>query len=52
MKYSEATKLVKRLSKKYSINNDDGEYRSVFELIYNHKPIAWVDKLEQFNFGR
>ena len=22
MKYSEATKLVKRLSKKYSINND------------------------------
>ena len=52
MKYSEATKLVKRLSKKYSINNDDGEYRSVFELIYNHKPIAWVDKLEQFSFGR
>ena len=52
MKYSEATKLVKRLSKKYSINNYDGEYGPVFELIYNHKTIAWVDKLKQFSFGR
>lgn len=48
MKYSEATKLIKGLIKKYSINND----KSVFELIYKSKPIAWVDKLEQFNFGR
>lgn len=48
MKYSEATKLIKGLIKKYSINND----KSVFELIYKSKPIAWVDKREQFNFGR
>ena len=47
MKYSEAT-IIKGLSKKYSINNDD---KSVFELIYKNKPIAWVDKLQQFNFG-
>ena len=46
MKYSEATKLIKGLSKKYSINND----KSVFELIYKCKPIAWVDKQGQFNF--
>ena len=49
MKYSEATKLIKGLSKEYSINNDN---KSVFELIYKSKPIAWLDKLEQFNFGR
>lgn len=49
MKYSEATKAIKGLSKKYSINNHDTCF---FELIYKHKPIAWVDKLEQFNFGR
>ena len=48
MKYDEAIKLIKGLSKEYSINND----KSVFELIYKSKPIAWVDKLEQFNFGR
>ena len=46
MKYSEATKLIKGLSKKYSIDNE-----SVFKLVYKKKPIAWVDKLEQFNFG-
>lgn len=48
MKYSEAIKAIQGLSKKYSINND----KSVFELIYKSKPIAWVDKREQFNFGR
>ena len=48
MKYDEAIKLIKGLSKEYSINND----KSVFKLIYKGKPIAWVDKLEQFNFGR
>ena len=48
MKYSEAIKLIKRLSKEYSINNDD---EPIFELIYKSKPIAWVDKREQFNFG-
>ena len=48
MKYSEATKLIKGLSKKYSINND----KWFFELIYKSNPIAWVDKQEQFNFGR
>ena len=48
MKYDEAIKLIKGLSKEYSINND----KSVFILIYKSKPIAWVDKLEQFNFGR
>ena len=47
MKYNEATKLIKGLSKKYSIDN-----KSVFKIIYKSKPIAWVDKLEQFNFGR
>lgn len=47
MKYSEATKLIKGLSKKYSINND-----AVFELIYKSNPIAWVDKQQQFVFGR
>ena len=52
MKYSEATKLIKGLSKKYSINNDKSDFKSVFELIYKSKPIAWVDKLKQFNFGR
>jgi len=49
MKYSEATKAIQGLSKKYSINNDD---KSIFELSYKSKPIAWVDKQEQFNFGR
>ena len=49
MKYSKATKAIQGLSKKYSINNDD---KSVFRLIYKSKPIAWVDKQEQFNFGR
>ena len=52
MKYSEATKLIKGLSKKYSINNNKSDFKSVFELIYKSKPIAWVDKLEQFNFGK
>ena len=47
MKYDEAIKLIKGLSKKYSIYNG----KSVFEFIYKSKPIAWVDKLEQFNFG-
>ena len=48
MKYGEATKLIKGLSKKYLIN--DG--KPIFELIYKSKPIAWVDKIEHFNFGR
>lgn len=48
MKYSEAIKLIKGLSKKYSIN--DG--KPIFELIYKGKAIAWVDKLEHFNFVR
>lgn len=47
MKYSEATKLIKGLSKEYSIDNDDKRY---FELIYESKPIIWVDKQEQFSF--
>lgn len=47
MKYSEATKAIQGLSKKYLINND-----AVFELIYKSKPIAWVDKQQQFVFGR
>ncbi|WP_367366215.1 hypothetical protein [Lentilactobacillus buchneri] len=46
MKYSEATKLIKGLSKEYSIN----DYKSVFKIIYKSKPIVWVDKQEQFNF--
>lgn len=46
MKYSEATKAIQGLSKKYSIYND----KSVFKLIYKSKPIVWVDKQEQFNF--
>ena len=49
MKYSEATKLIKGLSKEYSINNDN---KSAFELIYKSQPTAWVDKIEQFNFGQ
>ena len=48
MKYDEATKLIQGLSKEYSVNNDD---KSVFELSYKYKPISWVDKQEQFNFG-
>ena len=48
MKYSEATKLIKGLSKKYSINNDKYD----FELIYKSNPIVWLDKQEQFNFRR
>lgn len=47
MKYSEATELIKGLSKKYSIIDDD---RSVFELIYKNKLIARVDKKKQFIF--
>lgn len=46
MKYSEATKLIKGLSKKFSINDD----KSVFKIIYKSKPVVWVDKQEQFNF--
>jgi len=49
MKYSEATKVIQGLSNKYSINNN---YKSVFELRYKYKSVAWVDKQEQFNFGR
>ena len=49
MKYSEATKLIKGLSKEYSIYNND---KSFFKLIYKSVPIAWVDKREQFYFGR
>ena len=49
MKYSEATELLKGLSKKYSINNN---YSSDFELSYQSNPIAWVDKQEQFHFER
>ena len=49
MKYSEAIKLIKELSNKYSIYNN---YKSVFELSYEYKSVAWVDKQEQFNFGR
>jgi len=52
MKYSEATKAIQGLSNKYSINNDKSDFVSVFELTYKSKSIAWVDKLEQFNFGR
>ena len=48
MKYNETTKLIQGLSKEYSIGGDD---KSVFVLIYKNKPIAWVDKREQFNFG-
>ena len=47
MKYSETIELIKGLSKEYSINNDE----LIFVLIYKSKPIAWVDKREQFNFG-
>lgn len=47
MKYDEATKLIKGLSKKYSINNS---YSNDFELYYKSSPVAWVDKQEQFNF--
>jgi len=49
MKYNEATKLIKELSKEYSIYNN---YKSVFELSYKYKSVAWVDKQEQFNFER
>ena len=49
MKYNEATKLIQGLSKEYSIGGDD---KSVFVLIYKNKFVAWVDKQEQFNFGR
>ena len=49
MKYSEAIKAIQGLSKKYSINNDD---KSIFEIDYKYKPIAWVGNLESFNFGR
>ncbi|WP_367376044.1 hypothetical protein [Lentilactobacillus kefiri] len=48
MKYSEATKLIKGLSKKYSIYNNDKYY---FEIIYKSKSIAWVDKQQQLSFG-
>ena len=49
MKYSEATKLIEGLSKKYSIDNNGKRY---FELIYKSKSIAWVYKQEQFHFER
>lgn len=49
MKYDEATKLIKGLSQKYSIDNNGKRY---FEIIYKSKSIAWVDKLQQFNFGK
>ena len=48
MKYDEATKLIKGLSKKYSIDNNGKRY---FELIYKSKSIAWVNKQERFNLG-
>jgi len=48
MKYNEATKLIKELSKKYSTNNND----VFFKLIYKNKPVIWVDKQQQFSFGR
>lgn len=47
MKYSEATNLIKELSKKYSINS----YNNYLEIYYKSSPIAWVNKQEQF-FGR
>ncbi|MBU9788756.1 hypothetical protein KOM07_04180 [Lentilactobacillus sp. G22-6] len=46
MKYSEATKLIKGLSKKYSINND----KSAFGIIYKSMPVTWVDNQQQFIF--
>ena len=49
MKYSEATKLIKGLSQKYSIDNNGKRY---FEIIYKSKSIAWVYKQEQFHFER
>lgn len=49
MKYSEATELIKGLSKNYSINNS---YSDDFQLSYQSKLIAWVDKQEQFHFER
>ena len=48
MKYSEATKAIQGLNKEYSIYNN----RSAFEVIYKSQPTAWVDKIEQFNFGQ
>ena len=48
MKYIEATKLIKGLSKKYSTDNNGKRY---FEIIYKSKSIAWVNKQERFNFG-
>ena len=48
MKYDKATELIKGLSKKYLINNDG---KSVIEIIYKSKPIAWVNKQQQFSFG-
>lgn len=50
MKYSEATKAIQGLSKKYSISNNN--YSSDFQLSYQSKLIAWVDKQEQFHFER
>ena len=49
MKYNEAIKAIQGLSKEYSIYNN---YKSVFELSYKYNSVAWVDKQEQFNFGR
>ena len=46
MKYSEATKLIEGLSEEYSIDNNS---KSIFELIYKNKYIAWVDKQKRFN---
>ena len=48
MKYNEATKLIKGLSKEYSIDNNGKRY---FEIIYKSKSIAWVNKQERFNLG-
>ena len=48
MKYIEATKLIKGLSKKYSTDNNGKRY---FEIIYKSKSIAWVNKQERFNLG-
>ena len=50
MKYSEATKLIQGLSKKYSIKF--GSYSDDFEINYKNNSIAWVDMPEQFRFGK
>lgn len=47
MKYSEATKLIKGLSKKYSINN----YESFYSVVYNGLEVLRVYKEKQYFFG-